>query len=91
MVDVTGGVTQSEVEVEPIVPEVADAPDTVKVVTTAKGTLGIGGIVPIGTEATIAIQAFSATWMRPKTIGDRNKLVAAGKLPKPEPKAKKPD
>lgn len=68
-------------------PEVAATPDLseneVNVVTTALGTLGSGGIAAIGTKATITVQAFSKEWMRPATMGDRNKLVKAGKLPKP--------
>lgn len=73
-------------EPEEAKPEAAPA-DMVNIVTTAIGTFGIG-IVAIGSHATIKPEAFSANWMRAKTMGDRNKLVAAGKLPKPEPKGK---
>lgn len=64
--------------------------DLVNIVTIAIGTFGVG-ITLIGTQVPIKPEAFSENWMRPKTMGDRNKLVAAGKLPKPEAKKKVAD
>lgn len=77
MVDIIGAVA-SEVAVEPVVPEVTTPPEaTITIVTTAKGTLGAGGIVPVGTVAEIAVTAFSANWMKPKTQADKKKIDAA--------------
>lgn len=77
--EVVGGAVVKEVEIEPIAPEMPEAEDTVNIVTYAVGTLGIGGIAPIGTKATIAISAYSQHWMRPITKGDAAKLKKAGK------------
>lgn len=58
--------------------------DMVNVVTIGVGVLSQGGLTPIGTHAQIPVEAFSSAWMRPKNVGDMNKLRAAGKLPKLE-------
>ena len=75
-VQIEGGAAVSEVEQQPIAPEIPESEATVNIVTTDKGTLGPGGIVPIGTKATIPLTAFSVNWMKPATISDRNKIEA---------------
>lgn len=78
-VTIEGGAAVSQVEVVPLVPEVAESDLTVNIVTTAPGTLGPEGIVKVGTEATVLLTAFSATWMKPKTKADAAKIAALNK------------
>jgi hypothetical protein len=75
-VTLEGGAAVSEVEIQPIAPEVPEGAATVNVVTTAPGTLGPQGVAPVGTKATILLTAFSANWMKPASIGDANKIRA---------------
>lgn len=75
-VTLEGGAAVSEVQIEPIAPEVAESEATVNVVTTAFGTLGPQGIAPIGTKATILLTAYSSNWMKPASIADANKVRA---------------
>ena len=70
-----GVVEAAAVVHEPLIPPAPEA--SVTVITTAKGTLGPGGIVPIGTECEVAISAFSKAWMKPKTKADADKIAAA--------------
>lgn len=60
---VIGGAQIERVEVQPVAPAV-DGDDTIKIITTAPGTLGPGGIVPAGTKVRIKESAFSKEWMK---------------------------
>lgn len=71
-VEVVGGAKVEAVEQKSPVPEVEG--DTVQVITTAPGTLGPGGIVPIGTKASVKVRHFSKNWMRPATAADAAKI-----------------
>lgn len=71
-----GGAAVSQVEIEPIAPEVPESEATVNIVTTALGTLGPQGVAPVGTKATILLTAYSVNWMKPASIGDANKVKA---------------
>ena len=71
-----GGAAVSQVEIEPIAPEVPESEATVNIITTALGTLGPQGVAPVGTKATILLTAYSVNWMKPASIGDANKVKA---------------
>lgn len=53
----------------------SEEPVTMDVFTTALGTVGIKGIVPVGSRQTISPAAFSEKWMKPCTINDSKKLT----------------
>lgn len=72
---VIGGAQQNTVTVEPIAPPVT-GDDVIMVRTTAPGTLGPGGIVPVGTKCKIALSAYSANWMAPLRPQDAEVLEA---------------
>lgn len=74
-IEMQGGAKVVEVTIEPAVPERAESEATVNVVTTAPGTMGPGGIVAVGTKATIEIGAYSSNWMKPATKADAAKLA----------------
>lgn len=52
-------------EVKITKPKPADGPVMVEIVTTRVGTFDAGGHVPVGTQASIAVTAFSRAWMKP--------------------------
>lgn len=64
-----GGAIVQEVTIEKFDPKV-DEEFSMEIVTTNRGTLGLGGIEKIGTKATINCSAFSASWMQPRTKAD---------------------
>lgn len=69
----------------PMAPEDEDdglAADQVNIVTTGPGTFGPEGLAAVGSKRAISVAAFSATWMRPAALVDRNKLVKAAKIAK---------
>lgn len=72
--DVTGGAKLEEVKVEENKPEIkTDA--TVRIITTAVGTFGKNGLVPVGTRAEIDIAAYSDVWMKPATKAEGAKIA----------------
>lgn len=75
-VTMEGGAAVSYVDIEPVAPEIPESEVTVNVVTTAPGTLGPQGIVPVGTKATIPLTLYSVNWMKPVGVGDMNKVRA---------------
>lgn len=64
--EVTGGAQVEEVEVALNAPPQDDG-NTLDIITTAPGTFGVMGIVPVGTREFINPAAFSAAWMKPAT------------------------
>lgn len=76
--EIVGGAVVTEAKVEPVVPSASG--ETVRIVTTALGTLGPGGIIKVGTEAEINVAAFSAAWMKPADAASKKALIAAGKI-----------
>ncbi len=63
--DLVGGAKVTEVEIAPVVPEGPE--DGIEVITTAPGTFNANGIVKVGTKARVALDKFSAAWMKPAT------------------------
>lgn len=53
-----------------------DTEDEFDVVTTAPGTLGPQGIVPVGTRTTVPSRMFSKHWMKPATQASGKKIAA---------------
>lgn len=70
--EMTGGAVVTKVEIEPVA---ADAPDGFAVITTAPGTLGAQGVVPVGTRVLVTKQQFSKAWMQPENSEARQALM----------------
>lgn len=64
--DILGGAQVEEVEEVRMAPPESPA-NTLEIVTTALGTFGPLGIVPVGWRGYINPAAFSSNWMRPAT------------------------
>lgn len=71
--EMQGGAVVTKVAIQPVTGPEPEG-ETVEVITTAPGTMGLLGIVPVGTRAKIAPEAFSKHWMRPATRTAAKKL-----------------
>lgn len=69
------GTVEKKVEVQPVAPSSTQVgKDEIKIVTTAPGTFGPGGIAKVGTKAVVPFSKFSEQWMKPATAPDVRKL-----------------
>lgn len=77
LIDADGGEGE-ELDVAAV--DIEPGAEVVEIITTAPGTLGPAGIVPVGTRAKLPIDSFSYNWMMPANTKSARILNAlAGK------------
>lgn len=73
-VRVMGGAIVRTVEIRGVFPAIPEGEETVEIITTAPGTLDVGGIIPVGSRGVIARRQYSRAWMQPATAKDARKV-----------------